>query len=92
MNNDEITGSLRNVVDRMNEVYPHTVDDTFNIGVDTRVIPVHVNEEITGWKIQRLVGDVWVDDCDKIFNTMEELISRNQTENKEQKLENTMEE
>ena len=90
--NDEITGSLREVVDRMNEIYPDKVDDTFNIGVNQRVIPVHSDDKIIGWKIQKIVGDVWVDLCDKVFNTMEELIENNKEQNLNEKLPGFMEE
>lgn len=68
--------SLVNIVDKMNEVYDGVIGDGFNLGVDKRVVPVMVDDEVVGWRIQKIVGDVWVDLCDEAFNTMKELIAR----------------
>ena len=69
-------GSLTSIVDKMNEAYDGVIGDGFNLGVDRRVVPVMVDNELTGWRIQRVVGDVWVDLCDETFNSMKELIER----------------
>ncbi len=68
--------SLSNIVDKMNEAYEGVIGDGFNLGVDKRIIPVMVGEKVVGWRIQRQVGDVWVDLCDETFNSMKELIER----------------
>ncbi len=70
------SGSLASIVDKMNEAYDGVIGDGFNLGVDRRVVPVMVDNEVTGWRIQRVVGDVWVDLCDETFNSMRELIER----------------
>lgn len=68
--------NLSSIVDKMNEAYEGVIGDSFNLGVDKRIIPVMVNNEVIGWRIQRQVGDVWVDLCDETFNSMTELIER----------------
>lgn len=68
--------SLSGIVDKMNGMYEGVIGDGFNLGVDKRVIPVMVDEKVVGWRIQRQVGDVWVDLCDETFNSMKELIER----------------
>ena len=84
--------SLAIIVDKMNEKYKDLVDDDFNIGVGQRVVPINKDGKITGWKIQKQIGDIWVDECDRVYNTMEELINRNKIDNKSQKIESTMKE
>ena len=68
--------SLASIVDKMNEAYDGVIGDGFNLGVDRRVVPVMVDNEVTGWKIQKNTGEVWVDLCDEVFNSMKELIAR----------------
>ena len=67
--------SLSGIVDKMNEKYDGLVWDGFNLGVDKRIIPIMVDDKLMGWRIQKQTGDIWVDICDKTFNTMEELIN-----------------
>jgi hypothetical protein len=69
--------SLSGIVDKMNDMYEGVIGDGFNLGVDRRVVPVMNSEgEVSGWKIQQVVGDVWIDLCDETFNSMTELIER----------------
>lgn len=79
--------SLKSLVKQMNKEYPGKIGDDFNLGVNKRVVPVYSQDGVlSGWKIQQNVGeDNWVDICNEVFNTMEELISRNKTESKEDK-------
>lgn len=75
-NLNDNSGSLSSIVDKMNEAYDGVIGDGFNLGVDRRVVPVMVDDEVTGWKIQKNTGEVWVDLCDETFNSMKELIAR----------------
>lgn len=69
--------SLSGIVDKMNEAYEGVIGDGFNLGVDKRIIPVMVNDEVVGWRIQKQIGEnVWADLCDETFNSMKELIDR----------------
>lgn len=69
--------SLSNIVDKMNDMYEGVIGDGFNLGVDKRIIPVIVNNEITGWRIQKQINEnTWIDLCDETFNSMKELIDR----------------
>ncbi len=78
MNKNKRCGvSLSNIVDKMNEAYEGVIGDGFNLGVDRRIVPVMVNDEVVGWRIQRQISEnTWVDLCDETFNTMKELIER----------------
>lgn len=67
--------TLSSIVEKMNETYDGVIGDTFNMGVDRRVVPVITDSKISGWKIQQKINeDTWVDICEKVFNTMRELI------------------
>lgn len=69
--------SLSGIVDKMNNMYEGVIGDGFNLGVDRRVIPVMVKNEVAGWRIQKQIGEnTWVDLCDETFNSMKELIER----------------
>ena len=70
----KIKGSLSGIVDKMNKTYDGLIGEGFNLGLDRRVVPVMVDGAVTGWKMQRLENDVWVDLDEKPFATMEELI------------------
>ena len=73
----EDSGSLANIVDKMNEAYDGVIGDGFNLGVDKRVIPVMADEKVVGWRIQRQINEnTWIDLCDENFNSMKELIDR----------------
>ena len=75
--NEKCALSLSGIVDKMNDMYEGVIGDGFNLGVDRRVVPVMNSEgEVSGWKIQQVVGDVWIDLCDETFNSMKELIDR----------------
>ena len=75
MPNKKIKGSLSGIVDRMNEVYDGLIGEGFNLGMDRRVMPVMVDGTVSGWKMQRLENDVWVDMDEGPFGTMKELIA-----------------
>ena len=75
MPDKKIKGSLSGIVDKMNAVYDGLIGEGFNLGLDRRVVPVMVEGVVTGWKMQRLEDDVWVDLDEKPFATMEELIA-----------------
>ena len=69
--------SLSGIVDKMNDMYEGVIGDGFNLGVDRRIIPVMVNDELVGWRIQKQISEsIWVDLCDETFNSMNELIDR----------------
>ncbi|MBP5723269.1 MAG: hypothetical protein J6X18_06825 [Bacteroidales bacterium] len=76
--------SLVSIVEKMNEAYDGKVGDSFNLGVDRRVVPLFDSNGVCAWKVQKMIGDVWVDECHEVFNTMEELISRLKTETEEE--------
>ena len=75
MSDKKIKGSLSGIVDKMNQTYDGLIGTGFNLGVDRRVVPVMVDGAVTGWKVQRLENDVWVDLEEGPFETMEELIA-----------------
>ena len=75
MDNKDIKGSLSGIVDNMNKTYDGLIGDGFNLGLDRRVIPVMVDGEVSGWKMQRLGDDKWVDLDEQVFGTMKELIA-----------------
>ena len=75
MSNAKIKGSLSGIVDKMNKTYDGLIGEGFNLGLDRRVVPVMVDGAVTGWKMQRLEEDVWVDLDKTPFKTMEELIA-----------------
>ena len=75
MPDKKIKGSLSGIVERMNAVYDGLIGEGFNLGLDHRVVPVMVEGVVTGWKMQRLENDAWVDLDEKPFATMEELIA-----------------
>ena len=70
----KIKGSLSGIVDKMNKTYDGLIGEGFNLGLDRRVMPVMADGAVTGWKMQRLENDVWVDLDEKPFATMKELI------------------
>lgn len=74
MPDKKIKGSLSGIVDKMNKTYDGLIGEGFNPGLDRRVVPVMVDGAVSGWKMQRLENDVWVDLDEKPFATMEELI------------------
>ena len=75
MSNAKIKGSLSGIVDKMNKTYDGLIGEGFNLGLDRRVVPVMADGAVTGWKMQRLEEDVWVDLDKTPFKTMEELIA-----------------
>lgn len=75
MQNKKIKGSLAGIVDKMNQTYDGLIGEGFNLGMDRRIVPVLAEGEVTGWKMQRLENDVWVDLNAKPFATMGELIA-----------------
>ena len=75
MDNKDIKGSLSGIVDKMNKTYDGLIGDGFNLGLDRRVIPVMVDGEVSGWKMQRLGDDKCVDLDEQVFGTMKELIA-----------------
>ena len=75
MPNNKIKGSLSGIVDKMNKAYEGLIGEGFNLGMDRRVVPVMVDDAVTGWKMQRLNEGVWKDLDEKPFATMEELIA-----------------
>ena len=75
MDNKDIKCSLSGIVDKMNKTYDGLIGEGFTPGAGRRVVPVMVDGEVKGWKMQRLEDDVWVDLDDKVFVTMGELIA-----------------
>ena len=75
MQNKKIKGSLSGIVDKMNQAYDGLIGEGFNLGMDRRIVPVLAEGEVTGWKMQRLENDVWVDLDEGPFETMKELIA-----------------
>ena len=75
MPDKKIKGSLSGIVDRMNKTYDGLRGEGFNLGLDRRVVPVMADGAVTGWKMQRCEGDVWVDMPDGPFETMGALIA-----------------
>lgn len=70
-----IKGSLSGIVDKMNEVYDGLIGEGLNLGMDRRVVPVMADGVVSGWKMQRLENDVWVDLDEAPFESMEDLIA-----------------
>lgn len=81
MPNKKIQGSLSGIVDKMNKAYDGLIGAGFSPGIGKRIVPVMAEEEVTGWKMQRLKDGVWVDMDEKPFDTMEELIACYKGEN-----------
>ena len=75
MPNNKIEGSLSGIVDKMNQAYNGLIGEGFNLGVDRRVVPVINDGAVSGWKMQRLENDAWMDLDETPFPTMEELIA-----------------
>ena len=75
MPNKKIKGSLYEIIDKMNQKYDGLIGEGFNLGLDRRVVPVIVDDMVTGWKMQRSEDDIWVDMEDGPFETMEALIA-----------------
>ena len=75
MPNESIKGSLSEIVQKMNETYHGLIGEGFSPGVGKRVVPVMIDGEVSGWKMQRCEGDVWVDLDEKPFETIEELVA-----------------
>ena len=59
----------------MNQAYDGLIGEGFSPGVGKRVVPVMVDGEVTGWRMQRLENETWSDLDEKTFGTMEELIA-----------------
>ena len=74
MQEKKIKGSLSGIVDKMNKAYDGLIGEGFNLGMDRRVVPVMVDGEVSGWKMQRYENDAWVDLDETPFESMEELI------------------
>ena len=82
MQNKKIKGSLSGIVDKMNQAYDGLIGEGFSPGVGKRIVPVLVDGEVTGWKMQHLENDVWVDLDEGPFETMGELIAYYKDETK----------
>ena len=82
MQNKKIKGSLSGIVDKMNQAYDGLIGEGFSPGVGKRIVPVLVDGEVTGWRMQRLENDVWVDLDERPFETMGELIAYYKNESK----------
>ena len=82
MQNKKIKGSLSGIVDKMNQAYDGLIGEGFSPGVGKRIVPVLLNGEVTGWRMQRLENDVWVDLDEGPFETMGELIAYYKDETK----------
>lgn len=75
MPDNRIKGSLSVIVTKMNAVYDGLMGEGFNLGMDRRVLPVMADGVVSGWKMQRLENDVWVDLDAAPFESMEDLIA-----------------
>lgn len=75
MPDNRIKGSLSVIVTKMNAVYDGLMGEGFNLGMDRRVLPVMADGVVSGWKMQRLENDVWVDLDEAPFESMEDLIA-----------------
>jgi len=82
MQNKKIKGSLSGIVDKMNQAYDGLIGEGFSPGVGKRIVPVLVDGEVTGWRMQRLENNVWVDLDEGPFETMGELIAYYKDETK----------
>ena len=75
MPNKQIKGSLCGIVDKMNETYNGLIGEGFSPGINRRVVPVLIDGEVTGWKMQCYENDAWTDLDETPFETIEELIA-----------------
>ena len=75
MSDKKIKGSLSSIVDKMNKTYDGLIGEGFNLGLNRRVVPVMADGAVTGWRMQHLENDVWIDLDEKPFATMGELIA-----------------
>ena len=75
MPNKKIKGSLYGIVDKMNKAYDGLIGNGFSLGVNRRIVPVMIDGEVSGWRVQGYENDVWVDLDETPFDTMEELIA-----------------
>ena len=66
---------MRQIVDKMNKTYEGLIGKGFNLGLNRRVVPVMADGVVSGWKMQRLENDVWVDLDEAPFESMEDLIA-----------------
>ncbi len=67
--------NMRQIVEKMNKTYEGLIGKGFNLGLDRRVVPVMADGVGSGWKMQRLENDVWVDLDEAPFESMEDLIA-----------------
>ena len=74
MQNKEIEGSLSGIVDKMNKAYDGLLGAGFSPGIGRRIVPVMLDGEVSGWKMQCCENDAWVDYDEMSFETMGELI------------------
>ena len=74
MQSKKIKGSLSEIVYKMNVAYDGLIGEGFNLEMNRRVVPVMVDKAVSGWKMQCLENDVWMDLDETPFETMEELI------------------
>jgi hypothetical protein len=74
MPDKKIKGSLTGIVDKMNETYDGFIGG-FCLGVNRRIVPVMVNEAVTGWKMQRYEDGVWLDLDETPFESIKALIA-----------------
>ena len=81
MQNEKIQGSLSGIVDKMNKAYNGLLGEGFSPGVGRRIVPVMLDGEVSGWKMQCYENDVWVDLDETSFETMSELIEHYRKEN-----------
>ena len=51
MPNKKIQGSLSGIVEKMNEAYHGLIGEGFSPGVGRRVVPVMIDDVMSGWKI-----------------------------------------
>lgn len=75
MPNKKSIGSLRGIVDKMNQTYDGLIGYGFSPGIGRRVVPLMKDGEVKGWKMQYCENDVWMDLDGESFETMEELIA-----------------
>ena len=75
MTNKQIKGSLCGIVDKMNETYNGLLGAGFSPGINRRVVPVMIDGEVAGWKMQCYENDTWTDLDETPFDTIEELIA-----------------
>ena len=75
MQNKKIKGSLSGIVDKMNQAYDGLIGEGFSPGVGKRIVPIMVDGEVTGWRMQHFENDTWSDLDGKTFATMTELIA-----------------